>query len=171
MRTRLFLRTKNCRMISRNFRRCSTNVRLIATSISLFEVFQQCMGFRFLKMPAFRTNLTRKQTLRMVRSYSEVRAFAVQILFSSKCFRRSDFRHGACGEMGIDALLGIRPVAFLLLWFGCPALLTALRRSRPWGHASLSGNRESVFARSRFREYYRSGCYGEQSHPGHHAQA
>lgn len=98
------------------------------------------MDFRFLKMPALRTNLTRKQTLRMVRSYSEVRAFAVQILFSSKCFRRSDFRHGACGEMGIDALLGIRPVAFFAAVVRAPGVANGIPTIVTLGHASCSGN-------------------------------
>ena len=43
-------------------------------------------------------------------------------IVSSNRFRHSGFRRGGCGEVGIDALLGIRPIAFLLLWFGRPAL-------------------------------------------------
>ena len=39
------------------------------------------------------------------------------------------------------------------------------------GHASLSGNRENIFSRSRFREHNRSGCYGEQSRSERRAQA
>lgn len=76
----------------------------------------------------------------MVRSYSEVRAFAVQILFSSKCFRRSDFRHGACGEMGIDALLGIRPVAFFAAVVQAPGVANGIPTIVTLGHASCSWN-------------------------------
>lgn len=70
------------------------------------------MDFRFLKMPAFRTDLHVKINVAQGSVLSQSRTSAVRSSFSSNRFRHSGFRRGGCGEVGIDALLGIRPVAF-----------------------------------------------------------
>ena len=70
------------------------------------------MDFRFLKMPAFRTDLHVKINVTQGSALSQSRASAVRPSFSSNRFRHSGFRRGGCGKVGIDALFGIRPVAF-----------------------------------------------------------
>lgn len=102
--------------------------------------FRQCMDFRFLKMPAFRTDLYVKINVAQGSVLSQSRTSAVRSSFSSNRFRHSGFRRGGCGEVGIDALLGIRPVAFFAAVVRAPGVANGIPTIVTLGHASCSGN-------------------------------
>ena len=84
------------------------------------------MDFRFLKMPAFRTDLHVKINVAQGSVLSQSRTSAVRPSFSSNRFRHSGFRRGGCGEVGIDALLGIRPVAFFAAVVRAPGVANGI---------------------------------------------
>lgn len=84
------------------------------------------MDFRFLKMPAFRTDLHVKINVAQGSVLSQSKTSAVRSSFSSNRFRHSGFRRGGCGEVGIDALLGIRPVAFFAAVVRAPGVANGI---------------------------------------------